>query len=169
MTTMRLLGAGFAVAFSITLWAAPASAQIGKQGGPIDITADATEFVEADNLLRWTGKVDARQGDARLLADRMDVYFLGGADDGPGDIDRIVAAGAVAYITPEEVARGDRGVYTAANDTIELCGNVTLVRGQNTSRGECLTVQPSVGRARLTAGTGNASAGRVRAILYPDS
>lgn len=150
--------------------ALPASAQIGRQGGPIDITADETVFLDSERVSQWIGKVDVRQGDARLLADRMNVYFAEGADGGPGQIERIEAVGSVAYITEEEVARASRGVYFASSDTIEMCGDVTLVvRGQNTLAGECLVVEPSLGRSKIVGGDrGRQSKERVRGVFFPE-
>lgn len=147
-----------------------ASAQIGRSGGPIDIAADETEFVDAERVLRWLGNVDARQGDSRLLADRMDVVFAEDGGDGPGAIERIVAVGGVAYITPTETAKGDRGVYDAASDIITITGNVLLIRGPNTSSGDRLIVEPERGRARLVGpedNRGQRGADRTRAILFP--
>ncbi len=152
-----------AVACVAAAAALPASAQIGQQRGPIDITADSTEFVDRDRMARWVGRVDVRQGDARLLADRLDVYFAEGPDGQPGEVVRLVADGSVAYITPEETARGDRGVYSIDTDQIVLTGNVTLLRGRDTLVGHELIVEPSVGRSRLVS-----TDERVRAVIYPE-
>lgn len=148
--------------------AAPAAAQIGREGGPIDITADRTEFLDGEHISRWIGRVDVRQGSARLLADRMDVHFA--ADAGPGElgaIEKIEAVGSVRYEAGDEVARGDRGVYLASTEQIELTGNVTLVRGSSTLIGERLIVDPSVGRSTIVGarGSANTSSNRVRAVF----
>lgn len=143
--------------------AAPAAAQIGRQSGPIDITAESTEFLDEELVTRWTGRVDVRQGDARLLADRLDVYFAANPDGGPGDVIRLIADGSVAYITPDETARGDHAIYTLESDEIVLTGNVTLLRGRDTLVGEQLIVEPSVGRSRLVSADS-----RVRAVIYPE-
>ena len=160
------------VAIAAMLWA-QASAQIGRNGGPVDIKADETIYLTEERMVRWIGKVDARQGDERLLAEQMDIYFAEGSDgEGPGDIIRIVAVGDVAYITPNETARGNRGIYDFEKDEIEITGNVVLVRGRNTSTGERLIVQPSLGRARLVGPAANAGKrgdDRVRAVFFPGS
>lgn len=146
-----------------SLCAAPSVAQVGREGGPIDITADATEFLSEERISRWTGNVDVRQGDGRLLADQLDVHFSEAPDGGVGDVVRLVAAGAVSYITPEETARGDRGEYRIETDEIVLTGNVTLVRGRDTLTGDRLIVEPSAGRSRLVS-----SDAPVRAVFYPE-
>lgn len=161
----------FAFASAATLMVAlvaPAQAQISRQGGPIDITADSTEFVSDENVNRWVGRVNVRQGDARLLADRMDVFFTPGTDGQPRVIERIEATGSVAYVTPLEIARGDRGVYLATTEKIRLTGNVTLIRGDSTLSGEELIIEPSVGRSSLvsSAGTlGQRGGERVRGVF----
>jgi lipopolysaccharide export system protein LptA len=156
------------VLFAIACLSTPAAAQIGRQGGPIDITADRTEFLDQEGVSRWIGKVDVRQGDARLVADQMDVYFQPGPDGGPGEITRIVATGSVAYITPREVARGQHGVYSLETDRMEIEGDVVLIRGENTLTGEKLIVEPSLGRAFLdseVSARGVSGGNRVRAVF----
>ncbi len=156
------------VLLAAVIFGAPAAAQIGRNGGPIDITADRTEFLGSEGVSRWIGKVDVRQGDARLVADQMDVYFKPGPDGGPGEITRIIATGSVAYITPREVARGQHGVYSLETDRMEIEGDVVLIRGENTLTGEKLIVEPSLGRAFLdseVSARGVSGGNRVRAVF----
>ncbi len=145
------------------LHAAPGVAQVGREGGPIDITADSTEFLSELRVSRWSGNVDVRQGEGRLLADQLDVHFAEAPDGGVGEVVRLVAEGAVSYITAEETARGDRGEYRIETDEIVLTGNVTLVRGRDTLTGDQLIVEPSAGRSRLVS-----SDAPVRAVFYPE-
>ena len=163
MRPLIVLLAGAAALIS----AAPAAAQLSRQGGPIDITADATEFLSSANVNRWIGRVNVRQGDARLMADAMDVYFTTSADGGTRQIERIEAEGSVAYITPLEIARGDRGIYAATSERITLTGNVTLIRGDTTLAGQQLVIEPRAGRSSLTReGDAAPSAdGRVRGVF----
>lgn len=167
---MRPLIAAGALALALSL---PASAQVGRQGGPIDITAESMELLDREGVSRWRGKVDVRQGENRLVADEVDVFYSESRASGSSEIVKIVAKGAVAYITPEEIARGDRGEYRVETDQIEMCGNVTLIQGKSTLKGECLLVEPSVGRSRIVAAKGSAAAAkpgeRVRGVLYPGS
>ncbi len=149
--------------------AAPAQAQISRQGGPIDITADSTEFVSSENVNRWIGRVHVRQGDAELKADRMDVYFRGGDGGQSREIERIVAEGSVIYNNPFETARGDRGVYTAADEKIRLTGRVRLIRGPDVFCGEELVIQPRLGQFEAVGGGSRTDdplcPGRVRGVI----
>jgi lipopolysaccharide transport protein LptA len=149
--------------------AAAPQAQISRQGGPIDITADAAEFVSPEDVVRWIGRVHVRQGDAELRSDRMDVFF---AEDDEGgrsqEIVRIVADGSVIYTTPAQTARGDHGVYTVADEKIHLTGRVRLIEGADVLCVSELVIQPRLGRAdAIGDGSGNdpECPGRARAVI----
>ena len=64
IVTLIALFAGFA---------APALAQIGTQGGPMDITAEHLEVFDTERRAVFSGDVDAAQGDANLRSDRLEV------------------------------------------------------------------------------------------------
>ena len=55
--------------------AAPASAQIGKNGGPVDIESDQLQVIDAERKAVFSGNVDAQQGDARLKSRVLTVFF----------------------------------------------------------------------------------------------
>jgi lipopolysaccharide export system protein LptA len=155
-------------AVAAALAAAPAHAQISRQGGPIDITADSTEFVSSQNVNRWIGRVHVRQGDAELRADRMDVYFSGGSDGEAREIDRIVAEGSVIYNNPFETARGDHGVYLASEEKIRLTGSVRLIRGPDVFCGQELVIQPRIGQFQAVGRADSDDplcSGRVRGVI----
>ncbi len=162
------LQAAIVSAFAISALAPTAGlAQIGSGGGPIDLNGDRTELLEDQQIWRWIGNVDVRQGDARLLADTMDIHYAAGDDGRPADILRIVALGSVSYITAEEIARADRGVYDADSGVIKLSGNLSVLRGDDVLVGGSLTYNPSTGRSVITAppAGGDAAGGRVRAVF----
>ena len=54
-----------------------AMAQISPGNGPIDISANELELVDAQHLAVWRGDVDAVQGKNRLRADVVNIYFSG--------------------------------------------------------------------------------------------
>jgi lipopolysaccharide export system protein LptA len=144
------------------LLCAPAQAQFGSNGAPIELAADSIEGMESQNVILLVGRVNVRQGEARLAADEMQIFLK---PDSEREIDRIEADGSVIYITPAEVARGDRGIYVATSERITLTGNVTLVRGDSTLAGEELVIESSTGRSSLTRQTGGGSGGRVRGVV----
>ncbi|MEE2565225.1 LptA/OstA family protein [Hyphobacterium marinum] len=168
---------------ALAMFAASAEAQIGRQGGPMDITSDRLEVIDAESRAIFSGNVDAAQGDTRLRADEIQVFFdqnsrsAASAASGFGEVQRVIATGEVFYVTPEEVARGDRAVYQIATETITMTGNVVLTRGENVITGSCLVADLATGRSQVNppqcggsdGEPATTSAGRVRAVLFPSS
>ncbi len=64
----------FAILVLLTFASTTAQAQIGRQGGPMDITSDRLEVIDAENKAVFSGNVDAAQGDTRLRADQIEVF-----------------------------------------------------------------------------------------------
>ena len=62
------------------------------------------------------------------------------------------------------VVRGDKAVYTRADDTLVVTGDVVLTQGQNVLKGSRLVVYVGAGRATMDQGPG-----RVRGVFYPDN
>jgi len=164
---MRTLVLMALMATALLLPAAPALAQIGDSRLPLDIEADHVEVLDAEHRIVWRGNVNAVQGDSALRAARIDVHYTGtgvGGTNGWGDIDRIVATTDVFYITPEQTARGDRGVYSLAEETITLTGDVVIRQGDNTVTTTFFENDLVSGNSRFgEQGDGQ----RVRAVLVP--
>jgi len=153
-----------------TLAAAPAAAQIGRAEGPILIDSDRSELRNDEGLAIFEGNVEATQGDARLLSNRLEVEFeRAAATGGPGAMgamERVIATGDVYYITPKETARGRRAVYDIASETLQLTGDVVVRQGCDVSTGDKLTVDLVTGNSTMD-GRRDADS-RVRVVLYPD-
>ena len=134
--------------------AAPAAAQISSEGGPI------------------YGNVDIQQGEARLRADQVTLVFAGSEGGNTsstlggsfGQIQSMIAEGEVFYVTPELKAKGDRGVYEAAIDTITMTGHVALLRGRDVAEGQTLRLEVKNRRTTLDGGDG-----RTRMMIEPES
>lgn len=149
----------------------PAAAQLSAQGGPIRVNADNSSVLERERRVVVVGNVDIVQGDARLRADRVTLYYSGtngasqtGIGGGFGDIERMTAEGEVFYVTPDLKARGDQGTYNAAADTITLTGEVVLIRGEDVARGSELVLNVGEGRSQLRGGDG-----RVQILIMPET
>ena len=154
-----------------------ASVQLSGQRGPIQIEADQLDFIDSEARAVYIGNVDAIQGDARIRAERLTIYFEQRSEDGSsatalggnvGDVQRLVAEGEVYYLTPSERARGDRGVYDYEADTITLTGNVTVTRGENVIAGDQLVVDLANGRSTVTS-EGRTQGTRVRTVIITDA
>jgi len=146
-----------------------------RSKAPIDITANQAEVIASKCVAIWRGAAEALQGQARLRADTISIYSTPkgtGANGQPacGGTDRIVADGHVYYVTPQQNARGDHAVYSAAADQIVITGDVILVQGKDVGRGDKLTLDVATREARLESNaTGAGQPGRVRAVYYPDT
>ena len=176
---MNRLTAGLLCAGALAL-GGPATAQLKQGGGPIDLSANSLELVDAQPLAIWRGDVDALQGENRLRSDVLNIYFNGKPTDGAatngaspgrnwGKVDHMVAEGHVYFISPQQNARGDHAVYELGPDTITLTGDVIVVQGQSVMHGQKLVIDVHTGHATM-ASTGDArsSSGRVRGVFYPN-
>jgi lipopolysaccharide export system protein LptA len=172
---MMLIRTALAAA-ALALAAGSAQAQLSKSKGPIDITGDHMDVRNAEHVVVWKGRVEALQDDNRMRSDLLNIFYkaspkaAGGAPKAgaaPGtdfsQIDRMEAEGDVYFVTPTQVARGDKAVYSADNDTIVITGNVVLTQGENVGKGTRLVIDLGNNHATLEGGP----TGRPRVIVYP--
>lgn len=155
--------------------AAGSGGPFGSGNAPIDISADELEVLDAESRAVWRGNVEAVQGNNRLRAPVLNIFYSrSGAGGQPvpgaggGQISRMEAEGPVYYVTPDQNARGDRAVYEAGSNTVVMTGNVVLVQGRNVVQGDRLTIDTLTNKATLVSNsTGRAQPGRVRGVFYP--
>jgi lipopolysaccharide export system protein LptA len=170
---LRRLAAALVTA---ALAASPAAAQLAQNSdGPVDMTADQLEVVNAQCLSIWRGSAEALQGEARLRADVIKTFFTPaaaakpGATSNCGPLQRIEAEGSVYYVTPTQKVRGDAGVYEAGSETITMTGDVVAAQGKNVLRGQRMVINTRTGEAQVfTNVKGRNQPGRVRGVFYPD-
>jgi len=165
-TVMKLT----ATALLMAVMPLTANAQFARNNSaPIDATAD--DIVNDGGTTILTGQVDVRQGDTRILADRMKIFggVAGvGGSSAANDISRIEATGNFYYITPEQEVRGNNGVYVQSNDTFTVTGDVILLQGENVVTGETLIYNLTTEEARVVGtckGRRCGSKGRVKILL----
>ena len=167
MMRVGAIRAGLVALFAMT--AAPAMAQIGDSTLPLDIEADHSELFNPENRAVWTGNVHVVQGDSSIRADRIEVFFDGestgaGPTGNLGNIERIVATGNVFYTTPEQRARGDRGVYLLESETVTLTGDVVITQGEDVVTATRFVTDLVTGNSSFgEAGDGE----RVRMVIHP--
>jgi len=143
----------------------------GAGGGPIDISADELEVIDAESRAIWRGNVEAIQGTNRMRAPVLNVMFAntgagGAAGAGWGPIQRMEADGPVYYVTPQQNARGDRAVYEAATNSLIMIGNVVLVQDKNVVQGDRLTIDTRTNHATLVSDAQGRAGRRVRGVFY---
>ncbi len=132
-------------------------AQSFQSGQPIMWGADEVSRTPAALSLR--GRAELTQGDNRIRADRVEGAISGGV------LSRVEATGNVYFVTPDQTIRGDRAVYTPANDTIVLSGDVILTQGENVMTGARLTYNTRTEAAEMDGG----ASGRVQGVFYPEN
>jgi lipopolysaccharide export system protein LptA len=159
--------------------ALPAAAQFSSGGGPIDISADQLELVDTDHTAIWKGAVEALQGRNRMHADQLKIFFEGDAAPGKpasgaapgrnwGKVKRVEAEGHVFFVSPDQTARGDHGLYEMASDTITITGDVIIAQGQSVVHGDKLVIDTKTNHATMVSSArGRGAPGRVRGIFYP--
>ena len=132
---------------------------------PIEITANALEVRQAEQLAIFSGEVVAGQGTLRLTADKVEVTYDEDNNSGgdTGAIKNMVASGNVFISNGSETAQGDRARYDVDGGQITMSGSVVLTQGENVISGQTLTINLNAGQGRIE-GTGS---GRVKSIFTP--
>jgi lipopolysaccharide export system protein LptA len=166
--------------------AGAAMAQLSPQSnGPVDISADQLDVQNQKCMAIYTGDAEALQDTSRLRANTINIYYKplpshaaaeGGKDSagGPGSqscggLDRMEADGQVYYVTPNQIVKGDHGVYTKDDKTIIVTGDVVIAQGKNVTAGTRLVINTDTGIATMVSDVkGRGKAGRVRTVVYPN-
>lgn len=156
-------------ALGLTLSAGSALAQIAPSSdAPVDVTADRLEALNQDCRAIWSGSAEAVQDQSRLRANTITLINAKTAGR-CGVLDRMEAVGDVFYVTPQQTVRSDSAIYTAANDTIVMSGQVVVAQGTNVLRGDRLSIVVKTGQATMETGSkGRGKPGRVRGVFYPN-
>lgn len=146
-----------AIALALAALPSVGGTQSFQGGQPIMWGAD--EVSRTPTVLSLRGRAELTQGDNRIRADRVEAAVS------DGTLTRVEATGDVYFVTPEQTIRGDRAVYTPANDTIVLSGDVILTQGENVMTGGRLTYNTRTEAAEMDGGGQN---GRVQGVFYPE-
>jgi lipopolysaccharide export system protein LptA len=131
---------------------------------PIQIESDSLQLREQEKKAFFDGNVKVVQGAMTLTANHMIVYYKGQGNSlaaGGGDIDRIEVDGNVQVVSGTQSARGDKGNFDMRSEVLKLSGKqVVLVDKGNVLTGCELTVQMKSGQADM----GNCG-GRVKILI----
>lgn len=155
---------------SVFSFSAPAMAQFAANSDQ-DTILDADDIVSSKGVITLTGQADIRQGDVRLLADKVQIYTAaqsGGAIASTSEIDRVVATGNFYYITAEQEVRGERGVFTQSDNNFVVTGNVILLQDDSVITGDRLIYNLDTEQARVISDCKGRKCGqrqRVRVLI----
>ncbi|HYD68648.1 LptA/OstA family protein [Azospirillum sp.] len=127
---------------------------------------DSLEYYDAKGLAVARGDAVAVRQDRRLRADVLIGQFVKGPD-GATTMQRIDGAGNVVVTTPNDVAQSEKLVYSVADNTAVLLGDVRITRGDNQLNGEAAEMNMTTKINRVIAGP--KSGGRVQGLLVPGS
>ena len=120
---------------------------------PLEITSDSLSIDQDTGTAVFQGSVLIGQGDLRLNAGRVQVFY----NDASGDISRLSASGGVTFVTATEAAEASSAEYNLDAGTLVLSGDVLLTQGNSAISANTMRVNLSDGSAQME--------GRVRTIL----
>lgn len=126
-----------------------------NSNAPITGSSDSVDYQRDVSI--FSGQVDIRQADVRILSDVMKVYSgnsganTAGGGEAFGNVERIEAVGNFFYITPEQEVKGNQGVYERSKDSFTVTGNVILLQGgDNVVTGDRLVYNLTNNQATVT-------------------
>ncbi len=120
---------------------------------PVEITADNLSVEQESRTAVFQGNVVLGQGDLRLAANRVQVFY----NEASGDIGRLVASGGVTFVTPSEAAEAENAEYNLDQGTLVMSGSVLLTQGATVISADSMRVNLSDGSAQMN--------GRVKTIF----
>lgn len=132
------------------------------RGGAVVVTSD-NRRITADTLVAYFLENPAPPGTAApppRPAAAPPVAGLPAAGEG-SRIDRVEAYGTVEIRSPDEVVRGERGVYSPVTGLARLVGGVRITRGENQLNGQEAIVNLRTGVSRLVSAPGTRVQGLV--------
>lgn len=120
---------------------------------PVEVSADALSVSQNDGSALFTGNVVIGQGEMRLSAPRVLVFYT---EDQSG-VERLEATGGVTLVNGDQAAEANSAEYEVNRGTIQMIGNVLLTQGANTLVSDTMDVDLENGTAQMN--------GRVRTVF----
>jgi len=166
-TAVLVLGLALACGGATAQQAGPFGGFKHDSAAPIEITSDALEVRQAEQIAIFTGEVVAGQGTLRLTADTVTVRYEAEGQDaaGTGAIRSMRAEGNVFLSNGSETAEGAWADYDVAAGMMRMGGDVVLTQGENAIAGDALVIDMTEGTGRIEGRTG----GRVKSVFTPSS
>jgi lipopolysaccharide export system protein LptA len=163
---MRAIGLTAAL---LSILAAAAAAQTTVPFGtsrhdasqPVEVTSDRLDLDQGTGTAVFSGTVRVGQGELRLAADRVQVFYDPKAQGNTGPIQRLIATGNVTLANGSEAAEASQATYEVASGRVDMQGDVLLTQGSNALSGDRLAIDLNANTARME--------GRVRTLFVPRS
>ncbi len=128
---------------------------------PIHIEADHMTSTEKSNSVVFTGDVDAKQGNVRIRADKMTVYYTK-ADkkkkkNGPKmaqQVEKLICTGNVEVTRGDWLGTGKKMIYLSKERQVILVDNAKAWQGQNMVSGSKIIYYLDEGRSEVIGRVG---------------
>lgn len=125
-------------------------------GQPVEVSADNLTVDQNSGKATFDGNVLVVQGAVRMSASQVIVEYATD-DDAANGIERLLASGGVTFVTESEAAEAASAIYSIADNSVTMEGNVLLTQGRNALSGERLVLDLETGKGRME--------GRVRTVI----
>ena len=119
----------------------------GQPRGTTTITSDRLEFDYKEYVALFEGHVKVVDPQFTLTSDRMLVFF-----ENTNDVSRVDAVGHVHMVSLDRTASCGKAVYTRNNGAIVLTSDPIVSKGENTLRGQKITVWTGSSRVDVEGG-----------------
>ncbi|MDQ2090358.1 lipopolysaccharide transport periplasmic protein LptA [Marimonas arenosa] len=120
---------------------------------PVEVTADNLDVNQNDGTAIFTGNVLIGQGEMRLSAPKVRIYYN---EDGDR-IEKMKASGGVTLVSGDDAAEAAEAEYNIDAGLILMRGNVLLVQKKSALTAERMNIDIKSGTARME--------GRVKTVL----
>lgn len=141
--------------FVLGLMAMPLRSAEKGVPSPVEVEANEMEIIDADRQAIFRGKVEAVRDNEHITSDLMTVFYsdVKQADGtSKSQVSKMDATGNVTVITEKQVITGEWAKMDVLQNTLVVGGNVKLVEGKTTLRGEKLNVDLNTKRTLMTGG-----------------
>lgn len=126
---------------------------------PIYVEADQMSSTAETDTVLFTGNVDAKQGDLRILSDEMTVYYDDPETpeekksvDTTQRIEKLICIGNVEITREDWLGTSEHMTYFADSRQVILTGNAKAWQGQNMVTGEKIIYYMDEGRSEVVGG-----------------
>lgn len=147
-----------------------------RKNEPIEIISDKMEAFQEKRVVIFSGNAVATQGDVRLQADRLSIYYKEAADkkdqktnqqiEATGDLEKIELKGNVIITQKDMSATGAEAVYYQDTAQFVMTGNPVLRQDKTTIKGCRVVIYMDESRGKVEQCVEDNS-GRVTAVIHP--
>jgi lipopolysaccharide export system protein LptA len=133
------------------------------------VTAEQSfEYWKEREIVVARGDATATREDRTISADILTGYFRKDSE-GQQKLYQVEASGNVKIRSPEDYARGNKGVYNLDRDIATLTGDVKITRGEAQLEGQYAEVNLKTHVSRILGGTGGTGTTRVHTLIVPST